>query len=122
VTPKKLLLLAATVLGTTPVCAHIEDRKELDNWSASLRNMRGDYCCLTSEGTTIVNADWDTKRTADGIIEYRVRVDGDWVSVPRYSVVPSPNLYGRTVVWALYYEMQGRRAVHINCFLPGVGM
>jgi hypothetical protein len=119
---KQLLLLAATVLGTVPVSAHMEGRKELNNWFAGLRNMRGDYCCLGDEATTILNADWDTKRAADGTVEYRVHLDGDWVVVPYYSVVPAPNLYGRTAVWTIYYEMQGRRVVHIACFLPGAGM
>ena len=49
---------------------------------------------------------------------YRVRLHGEWITVPENALVTEPNKYGPAVVWP-YMDANG--ATQIRCFLPGAG-
>jgi hypothetical protein len=70
-------------------------------------------CCSFADGFKVENVDWDTE---DG--RYRVRLHGEWITVPENAVVTEPNKYGPAVVWP-YMDANG--ATQIRCFLPGAG-
>ena len=79
-------------------------------------------CCSDADGALVQDADWDTVKGPDGKSHYRVRVNKAWVDVPDSSVITTPNLDGRTLVWG--YPIQGWGAnaggYFIRCFMPGV--
>lgn len=82
---------------------------ELKAWFDSLRSGRGP-CCSDADGSAVSDVDWESK---DG--QYRVRIEGQWVTVPDDAVITTPNRVGRTMVWPIYLE--GRPVV--RCFMPG---
>ena len=88
---------------------HDHENPELNSWYESLRSGKGP-CCDGSDAKRVDDADWESK---DG--HYRVRIDGEWVDVPREAVVDGPNRAGRTMVWP-YYQGGHPKA---RCFMPG---
>jgi hypothetical protein len=104
-------LAILTVMLSTLTIAHAHDhaRPELNGWYESLRSGKGP-CCDGSDAKRVDDADWESK---DG--HYRVRIDGEWIDVPREAVVDGPNRAGRTMVWP-YYEDGHPKA---RCFMPG---
>jgi hypothetical protein len=52
---------------------------------ASLHSGKGP-CCEGADAKRVDDADWDTKDD-----HYRVRIDGEWVDVPKDAVVDGPN-------------------------------
>lgn len=114
-------LLAAMAMAVLPflwsvVPAGARDRgqyantsPELKAWFDSLRSGRGP-CCSDADGSAVSDVDWESK---DG--QYRVRIEGEWISVPEDAVITTPNRVGRTMVWPIYLE--GRPVV--RCFMPG---
>src|SRR5262249_37753271 len=66
----------------------------LQPWFESLRNKLGLYCCARADGHPIDDGDWDMKGDS-----YRVRLQGEWIVVPGYAVISSPNKFGKAVVW-----------------------
>jgi hypothetical protein len=84
----------------------------LHAWFDQLASGKG-LCCSFADGFSIQDVDWDTQ---DG--RYRVRLHGEWVSVPDTAVVTEPNRFGPAVVWP-YMDAAG--ATQIRCFLPGAG-
>lgn len=118
--PPNVLVLALVLtgigviaFGTISVQAHDDGRyanSPLKAWFDSLHSKSGGPCCSNADGIAISDVDWDTK---DG--HYRVRLDGEWVDVPRDAVITEPNRAGRTMVWPYY--VQGHAL--IRCFLPG---
>jgi len=84
----------------------------LNAWFDQLASGKG-LCCSFADGVSIHDVDWDT---LDG--RYRVRLHGEWVSVPESAVVSEPNKFGPAVVWP-YMDSEG--ATQIRCFLPGAG-
>lgn len=79
-------------------------------WFDSLTSAKGP-CCSSADGKTLSDLDWDTQGD-----HYRVRIDGQWIIVPREALVTAPNLIGRTMVWPLYLH----DGISIRCFMPGV--
>ena len=82
---------------------------ELKAWFDSLRSGRGP-CCSDADGSAVSDVDWESK---NGL--YRVRIEGEWVSVPEDAVITTPNRVGRTMVWPIYLD--GHPVV--RCFMPG---
>jgi len=58
----------------------------------------------------IADPDWESKEG-----HYRVRLDGEWITVPDDAVITEPNRAGRTMVW----PVKGSLGTSIRCFLPG---
>lgn len=81
-------------------------------WFDQLASGKGLYCSF-ADGVSVQDVDWDTK---DG--QYRVRLHGEWISVPESALVTEPNRFGPAVVWP-YMDTDG--ATQIRCFLPGAG-
>jgi len=81
----------------------------LKSWFESLRSSRG-LCCSGADGVAIADPDWESK---DG--HYRVRLDGEWITVPDDAVVTEPNRSGRTMVW----PVKSALGTSIRCFMPG---
>jgi hypothetical protein len=84
----------------------------LKGWFDRLASGKG-LCCSFADGVSVQDVDWDTQGGS-----YRVRLDGQWVSVPDAAVVSEPNKFGPAVVWP-YQDTEG--ATQIRCFLPGTG-
>ena len=105
-----LVLFVVLVLSSIPRAkAHDHNHPELNGWFNSLQSGKGP-CCDWSEALRLDDVDWETK---DG--HYRVRIDGEWISVPDNAVVDGPNRAGPTMVWPYYQNGQ----TVIRCFLPG---
>lgn len=81
----------------------------LKPWFDSLRSGLGP-CCSVADGITVDDPDWESK---DG--HYRVRLDGQWITVPDEAVITEPNRAGRTIVWPI----KTASGTLIRCFLPG---
>jgi hypothetical protein len=58
---------------------------ELNGWYASLHSGKGP-CCEGADAKRVDDVDWDTKDD-----HYRVRIDGEWVDVPKDAVVDGPS-------------------------------
>jgi hypothetical protein len=84
----------------------------LKPWFDKLASGKG-LCCSFADGVRVEDVDWDTQ---DG--RYRVRLNGQWITVPDTALVTEPNKYGPAVVWP-YQDTEG--ATQIRCFLPGAG-
>jgi len=84
----------------------------LKQWFDKLASGKG-LCCSFADGVSVEDVDWDT---AGG--NYRVRLNGQWYTVPDAAVVTEPNKFGPAVVWP-YKDMEG--ATQIRCFMPGTG-
>ena len=89
--------------------AHDHQRPQLNGWYASLRSSKGS-CCNGTDAKRVDDADWDTKDD-----HYRVRIDGEWVDVPKDAVADGPNRAGRTMVWPYYLHGHPK----VCCFMPG---
>jgi hypothetical protein len=103
------LVLALSTLTVVDVWAHDHDQPELNDWYKTLESSKGP-CCDGSEATRVDDADWDSK---DG--QYRVRINGEWIGVPKDAVVDGPNRAGRTLVWLYYLDGHPKP----RCFMPG---
>jgi hypothetical protein len=104
-----------SVLLSNNVAARDDGRyanEPLHAWFDQLASGKG-LCCSFADGFKIENVDWDTR---DG--RYRVRLHGEWITVPENALVTEPNKYGPAVVWP-YMDANG--ATQIRCFLPGAG-
>jgi hypothetical protein len=97
-----ILVLAAIVL----LCgrSHARDldgryaSSPLHDWFEGLGSGKGS-CCSDADGTALSDVDWESR---DG--HYRVRIEGEWWSVPDEAVIKEPNRAGRTMVWPIYYR------------------
>jgi hypothetical protein len=49
------------------------------------------------------------------MVNYRLRIDGEWVDVPNEAVVDGPNRAGRTMVWPYYLNGHPKA----RCFMSG---
>jgi hypothetical protein len=79
---------------------------DVREWFKSLKSPLGVPCCDTSDGTRLEDVDW---RQDDG--GYSVRIDGEWVRVPKEAVVDQLNRVGFAIIW--------RWGGKLQCFLPG---
>jgi hypothetical protein len=84
----------------------------LKQWFDKLASGKG-LCCSFADGVSVEDVDWDTQGG-----NYRVRLNGQWYTVPDAAVVTEPNKFGPAVVWP-YKDMEG--ATQIRCFMPGTG-
>jgi hypothetical protein len=82
----------------------------LKGWFDGLKSSSGALCCSDADGFAISDPDWDSK---DG--HYRVRLNGDWMTVPDDAVINEPNRAGRAMVW----PVKGSIGISIRCFIPG---
>jgi hypothetical protein len=91
----------------------------LRSWFNNLSSGKG-LCCSFADGQSIADVDWDTAAVAgaDGnaVVRYRVRIDGQWVTVPPEALVNEPNRYGPAVVWPYNDVTTGK--IQIRCFMP----
>ena len=118
----RLTSLAVTIVALSMLLSnpgHVSARDNgqyanspLKEWFDQLASGKG-LCCSFADGVSVENVDWDTQ---DG--RYRVRIKGQWFSVPETAVVTEPNKFGPAVVWP-YQDADG--ATQIRCFLPGAG-
>lgn len=94
---------------------------DLHIWFDKLASGKG-LCCSFIDGVKVENVDWDTASVADASgqshVVYRVRLGGQWITVPPDAVVTVPNKFGPAVVWP-YQDADG--TTQIRCFLPGAG-
>jgi len=109
--------LALGLLACLPISSSARDdgryaNSPLKPWFDQLASAKG-LCCSFADGFTVQDVDWDTQ---DG--RYRVRLNGEWVTVPDTALVTEPNRYGPAVVWP-YRDAAG--ATQIRCFMPGAG-
>jgi len=81
----------------------------LKPWFESLESEFG-QCCTNADGYIVSDPDWESDRG-----HYRVRIDGEWVSVPDEAVITEPNRIGRAMVWPI----RGYQGISIRCFMPG---
>jgi hypothetical protein len=81
----------------------------LKSWFDNLRSNKG-LCCSVADGFALADPDWES---LDG--HYRVRIDGEWITVPDDAVITEPNRAGRTMVWPI----KGSLGITIRCFMPG---
>jgi hypothetical protein len=114
-TERRFVLVLACVLVALPVrfaTARDDGRyanSPLKSWFDSLKSSKG-LCCSVADGYAVADPDWESK---DG--HYRVRIDGEWITVPDDAVITEPNRAGRTMVWPI----KGSLGTTIRCFLPG---
>jgi hypothetical protein len=111
----RILLSVLGILAASSVMAHDHDHPELDAWYRSLSSPVGGFCCDGSDALSILDPDWET--TADPENPYRVKFEGEWLTVRKGAVVSSPNKAGVAKVW----PVKGGRGekTDIRCFLPG---
>jgi hypothetical protein len=119
---KRRLIVGVTLLmlplAAAPGVARDPDGRyansPLKQWFDSLRSGKGP-CCSDADGSAVSDADWETK---DG--KYRVRLEGQWWTVPDDAVITEPNRAGRTMVWPIVYrDGADVRKIDIRCFMPG---
>jgi hypothetical protein len=104
-----ILAVVLSFFAFGPVRAHDSAHPELNRWYESLHSGKGP-CCDGTDAKRVDDADWESK---DG--HYRVRIDGEWVDVPKEAVVDGPNLAGRAMVWPYYQDGHPKA----RCFIPG---
>ncbi len=86
---------------------------EMHRWFEHLASRKGP-CCSDADGVTVEDTDWDFEEG-----HYRVYLKDLWIVVPDDAVITQPNRYGRTVVWPLFFGVDGRGQIIIRCFMPG---
>jgi len=84
----------------------------LKPWFDQLASKKG-LCCSFADGFKVENVDWDSQEG-----RYRVRLNGEWITVPDAALVTEPNRFGPAVVWP-YRDAEG--TTQIRCFIPGAG-
>jgi hypothetical protein len=110
-TGRAALLLGLTMLAT-PVLGRDDGRyadSPLKPWFESLQSEFGP-CCTDADAYILSDLDWESDQG-----HYRVRINGEWVTVPDGAVITQPNRAGRTMVWKHYIDGHPR----IRCFIPG---
>jgi hypothetical protein len=121
------ILLTAAALGTL-ACAAVSQARDLGQysqvpheirtWVESLADGKGVPCCATADGAVPEEFTWDM-----GANHYRVKVYGQWVTVPDAAVIKGPNRLGHAVVWIAYDDpvFETKPILSVRCFLPGPG-
>ena len=85
-------------------------------WFEKLVNQHGGQCCADADGETLADVDWElVNDSAKPVIHFRVRLLDHWIDVPDDTVITTPNLYERTIVWPIYAHSK----IEIRCFIPG---
>src|SRR3979409_1724132 len=83
---------------------------DIKRWVEGLTDGQGRGCCATADGFRPEEVEWDTAANS-----YRVRIEGQWFTVPDNAVIKESNRIGYAIVW--YYVDTGK--LYIRCFLPG---
>jgi hypothetical protein len=83
---------------------------EIKEWVESLTDRLGTSCCATADGFEPEEVEWEMAANRS-----RVRIRGEWMTVPDGSVIKQANRLGHAVLW-LHEEPDG---IAIRCFLPG---
>jgi hypothetical protein len=85
-------------------------------WIEGLKDKTGQGCCATADGHP-AEYEWDIAGN-----HYKVRIEGEWHDVPAEAVIDEPNRLGYATVWYWWtFDLDGQKAYHIRCFLPGSG-
>jgi hypothetical protein len=122
-----LVVAVAAIFLSAPAYAHDHERADLDEWFKALKNSQGTPCCDDTEAKHVANVDWQAAcEKGTGECHYQVFLVKRWWNVPDDAVLKSPNLDGKTLVWPLYYWIDGKpengiSSVFIRCFMPGAG-
>jgi hypothetical protein len=90
--------------------------RDIRNWVESLADGKGIPCCATADGAVPEEFTWDI-----GANHYRVKVYGQWVTVPDAAVIKGSNWLGHAVVWIAYDDpvFEAEPILSVRCFLPG---
>src|SRR5262245_40088931 len=92
---KTIIGLAAAVMAGGNAIAHDSSHNETnDAWLKEQRNAAGQVCCNGDDVLPANGIEWD----ANGKY-YRVKISGEWLDVPPWSLVRGPNRMGHTLVW-----------------------
>jgi hypothetical protein len=119
---RSLSLIWAPLLALLPwTSSVVRDRgqfthtdRAIKNWVESLKDKNGRSCCETADGYP-AEYEWDVVGKG-----YKVRIEGKWHLVPPDAVLEEPNRLGYATVWYWWsWEIDGSKAFHIRCFLPG---
>ena len=81
----------------------------MTEWMKGLHSGHG-VCCSGYDAVVLSDPDW---KSEDG--HYKVKIDGEWITVPDDAVVEESNRYGPALVWPI----KGYNGTSIRCFLPG---
>ena len=114
-TASVMTALCMFVLVPSKVSARDDGRyanSPLKAWFDQLASKKG-LCCSFADGVSVEDVDWDSRNGS-----YRVRLHGQWITVPDSAVVTEPNRFGPAVVWP-YQDSDG--VTQIRCFMPGAG-
>ena len=112
------------MLLLTPAMAKDDGRfanSPLKSWFDSLASRKG-LCCSFADGVSVQDVDWDSvcqpeiASVGTLVCNYRVRLDGEWITIPDAAVITEPNRAGGAVVWP-YRDSDNK--VQIRCFIPG---
>jgi hypothetical protein len=109
-------LLSATAAGARDYGQFGNVDPATRQWVQGLRDKLGKGCCDTADGHP-AEYEWDIAGKS-----YRVRIEGEWHTVPPEAVIDEPNRLGYATVWYWWsWDLDGRKSHHIRCFLPGAG-
>lgn len=89
---------------------YAQQSPDLKRWVEGLTDADQKSCCAFADGYKPEDIEWDTAGNG-----YRVKIVGEWLSVPDAALIKEPNRLGYAVVW---YFIQNGKPV-IRCFLPG---
>src|SRR5919197_4861831 len=67
---------------------------EIKRWVEGLTDDKGRGCCATADGFRPEEVEWDMSASA-----YRVKIDGQWFTVPDGAVIKEVNRIGYAIVW-----------------------
>jgi hypothetical protein len=119
---KSLLFVIASFLAVAPITQapardygqYRDTDPALRRWIEGLKDKTGHGCCETADGHP-AEYEWDMAGN-----RFRVRIEGEWYTVPAEAVIEGPNKLGYATVWYwTSWELDGKPNFHIRCFLPG---
>ena len=118
--PVFLVLIYSRVYGRDLDGRYAQSDPQRKAWFEGLHSGKGP-CCADADGNTLKDNEWksvnDPKKPR---IHYSVQIENQWVDVPDEAVLNQPNLYGRTIVWPIYYRnYKGETHIDVRCFIPG---
>jgi hypothetical protein len=112
----KLTVAAAVGALLVPLSAPARDTTglsqtlsaEMNEWVRGLHSPGGAWCCDEADGIDPV---WET--TGDG---YRVKFQGEWLTVQPTALITAPNRLGVARAWIGF---TADTKPYVRCFLPG---
>lgn len=82
-------------------------------WFNGLKSQQG-LCCSFADGFRIDDVDWE--QTDNPEMPYRVKIEGEWINVPKFAVIEDNNRVGYAIVWPTK-GADGK--IGIRCFIAG---